>query len=44
MIFCKTIWSFLLNGKKYCKGLRMKIETSLFKRVTAGPKLGGGVG
>jgi hypothetical protein len=32
--FCKTIWSFRLNGKKYRKRLRMKIETNLFKRVT----------
>jgi hypothetical protein len=34
---CKTIWSFRLNGKKYRKRLRMKIETNPFKRVIVGP-------
>jgi hypothetical protein len=34
--YCKTIWSFWLNGKKYHKHLGMKSETNLFKRGTVG--------
>jgi hypothetical protein len=37
--FCKIIWSFRLNSKKYRKRLRMKIETNPFKRVIMGALL-----